>query len=255
MVAVEGAAGFGAEVLFVRFEEPGRCENIRGNVRLEGCRDVKLVEKSPDTIVFVGATSAEWHLVGKRKHEVGHAGEVVGGGEVHIAHNDDVGGRRGGKDRVDTGLEDGLGDSAFPCRLGSAAQLRGEVADKEVESIESGRGGNKSRIRQVLNIVSTRVGNMQGMVNSRISSIRGAVHTRIIKVGSGGVGSIGKERVAIGKNGALDVEDVAGGGGRYRHGDGFAVEKVEAGIVIQQGDIYAAFVGAFVMDVLVMITA
>ena len=123
VVAVESAAGFGAEVLFVRFEEPGRCENIRGNVRFEGFGDVKLVEKSPDTVVFVRTTGAERCLVSKRKHEVGHAGEVVGGGGVHVAHDDDVGGRRGGEDGVNTGLEDGLGDSAFPCRLGSAAQL------------------------------------------------------------------------------------------------------------------------------------
>lgn len=121
VVAVESAAGFGAEVLFVRFEEPGRCENIRGNTRFEGFGNVKLVEKGPDAIVFVRATGAKWCLVGKWEHEVGHAGEVVGGGGVHVAHDDDVGGRRGGEDGVNTGLEDGLGDSAFPCRLGGAA--------------------------------------------------------------------------------------------------------------------------------------
>lgn len=189
VVAVESAAGFGAEVLFVRFEEPGRCENIRGNTRLEGFGDVKLVEKSPDTVVFVRATGTEWRLVGKRKHEVGHAREVVGGGRVHVAHNDDVGGRGGGEDRVDTGLKDGLGDSAFPCRLGSAAKLRREVADKEVEGI-------------------------------------GEVGCRDVVI-------IVRERLGIGKDGTLDVKDVAGGGGKYRHGDGFAVEKVEAGRVIE----------------------
>ena len=90
VVAVEGAAGFGAEVLFVRFEEPGRCENVSRGVRFEGLGDVKLVEKSPDTVVFVRATGAERCLVGKRKHEVGHAGEVVGRCGVHVAHNDDT---------------------------------------------------------------------------------------------------------------------------------------------------------------------
>lgn len=222
VVAVKSAAGFGAEVLFVRFEEPGRRENIRGNTRFEGFGDVKLVEKSPDTVVFVRATSAERCLVGKRKHEVGHAGEVVGRCGVHVAHDDNAGGRRGGEDGIDAGLEDGGCHIALPCRFGSAAELRGKVADKKVEGIGGGINANKSRIG---------------------------------KVGCGVVGILGMEGFGIGKDGALDVEDVAGGSRRQGDGYGFAMEKVEAGRIIQQGYVYAAFVGAFVMDVAVMVTA
>ena len=58
-----------------------------------------------------------------------------------------------------------------------------------------------------------------------------------------------------GRECALDVEDVASGGGRQGDRYGFAVEKVEAGRVIEQGNIYAAFVGTLVMDVPVMVTA
>ena len=47
------------------------------------------------------------------------------------------------------------------------------------------------------------------------------------------VESIGGSRLGIGKDGALDVENVASGGGRQRDRDRFAVKKVEAGRVIQ----------------------
>lgn len=78
---------------------------------------------------------------------------------------------------------------------------------------------------------------------------------RIGEVECGVVRVIGREGFGIGKDGTLDVEDVASGSGRQGDGYGFAMEKVEAGRIVQQGNVYAAFVGALVMDVPIMVTA
>lgn len=119
-VANEGAAGLNTKVFGVLLKEPRWGKYRCGDAMGKGWGDVELVEVCPDAVVLVGALCFE-DVFGVGEHKVGHAWEVVGGGGVHIAHNDDVGGWGGGEEGIDTGLEDGLGDSAFPFRLRSAA--------------------------------------------------------------------------------------------------------------------------------------
>ena len=118
-VANEGAAGLNTKVFGVLLKEPRWGKDRCGDAMSEGRGDIELVEVCPDAVVLVGALCFEGVLrVGK--HEVVHAWEVVGGGGIHVAHDDDVGRGEGGEEGIDTGLEDRLGDSAFPFRLGSA---------------------------------------------------------------------------------------------------------------------------------------
>ena len=199
MIAIEGTARLNAKIFGVFFKEPSRGKDGRGDVMRKGWGDIELVEVCPDAVVLVGALCLE-DILHVWKHEVGHAGKVVGGGGVHVAHDDDVGRGEGREEGIDTGLEDGLGDSAFPFRLGSASKLRGKVADEKVEGVA-------------------------WLLDSN------------------------------GRECALDVENVASGGGRQGNRYGFAVKNMEAGRVIEQGNVYAAFVGALIMDVFVPITA
>lgn len=119
-VANEGAAGLNTKVFGVLLKEPRWSKDGCGDAMGKGLRDVELVEVRPNAVVLVGALCFE-DVFGVVEHKVGHADKVVGGGGVHVAHDDDIGGWSGGEEGVDTELEDGLGDSAFPFRLGSAA--------------------------------------------------------------------------------------------------------------------------------------
>lgn len=120
VIAIEGTAGLNTKVFGVLLKEPRWSKDGCGDAMGKGWGDIELVEVRPNAVVLVGALCFE-DVFGVVEHKVGHADKVVGGGGIHVAHDDDVGRRGDSEEGVDTGLEDGLGDSAFPFRLGSAA--------------------------------------------------------------------------------------------------------------------------------------